>query len=526
MVHVSARPRSDAPVSSVAFSSIWSLRCALLLAVGCVSGCASGPEEPASEVAVVPGPDREFRAAWVATVANIDWPSRPALPVAAQQREARAILDHLVALRMNAVVLQVRPQGDALYASRLEPWSSYLTGTQGEAPSPSYDPLAFWIQEAHRRGLELHAWCNPYRANHPANRGGLAPESLAKARPDLVVTLGDKGYLWMDPSRAEVQEHSLAVMLDIVRRYDVDGLHLDDYFYPYPSYHGGRDFPDDASFATYRAAGGKLARGDWRRAAVDGFIERLYRGIKAVKPRVKFGISPFGIWRPGHPSSIRGFDQYDELFADARRWLREGWVDYFTPQLYWPIAQVPQSFPVLLGWWSRENVHARHLWPGTSTSRHDGRDGATEVVNQIMITRAMLPESPGLCMFSMKSLQRPRSPLPERLQKGPFARRALVPASPWLDARPPSPPEVRVIPRPGEVEVAWHPTGEEAAFLWVTAVRRGDAWSHEIHPAGTRRVTVADAEGALTDIAVMAIDRAQNASVARRLVRDDWVDPR
>ncbi|MCK5940654.1 MAG: family 10 glycosylhydrolase, partial [Planctomycetes bacterium] len=349
-----------------------------------------------------PLPDREFRAAWVATVANIDWPSRPGLPVAQQQQEARAILDRLVELNMNAVVFQVRPHADALYDSPLEPWSAYLTGAQGQAPTPYYDPLAFWIDEAHARGLQLHAWFNPYRANHPSNPGDICERSIVRARPELVVKLGNKGYWWMDPAMAEVQDLTTSVVMDVVRRYDIDGVHLDDYFYPYRSYHDGQDFPDDRSWSAYRASGGELARNDWRRRAVDTLIERLYREIKAAKPRVEFGISPFGIWRPGHPRGIQGLDQYDVLFADAKRWWNEGWVDYYSPQLYWPIAQVAQSFPVLLGWWRDQNRHGRHLWPGTSISRARGEAGAAEIVGHVMITRGMLPESPGVCMFSMK----------------------------------------------------------------------------------------------------------------------------
>ncbi|HET7360691.1 MAG TPA: family 10 glycosylhydrolase, partial [Salinimicrobium sp.] len=295
----------------------------------------------------IPHAMREFRAAWVATVANINWPSKPGLSSKEQQKEAIALLDFLKKHNFNAVILQVRPQADALYESELEPWSYFLTGEQGKAPEPFYDPLHFWIEAAHDRGLELHAWLNPYRAHHTSG-GEISEESIIKTHPELVVKLKN-GMYWMDPSKEGTQKRSTAVVMDIVKRYDIDGIHFDDYFYPYDSYNGGEDFPDDESWKAYRESGGKLSRADWRRESVNTFIRNLYKRIKAEKPHVKFGISPFGIWRPGYPKSIRGYDQYNELYADARLWLRKGWVDYFTPQLYWTINQIPQSFPVLLG---------------------------------------------------------------------------------------------------------------------------------------------------------------------------------
>ncbi|MCB0562519.1 MAG: family 10 glycosylhydrolase, partial [Phaeodactylibacter sp.] len=206
----------------------------------------------------------------------------------------------------------------------------------------------------------------------------------------LVVPL-KTGYWWLDPARQGTRDHSTAVVMDIVRRYDIDGVHFDDYFYPYPDYNNGDDFPDDASWAEYRQKGGKLSRGDWRRESVNAFIRNLYKAIKAEKPYVKFGLSPFGIWRPGNPPSIQGFDQYDQLYADAKLWLNKGWIDYFTPQLYWTINRIPQSYPVLLNWWAGENAKKRHLWPGIRISRDTLPDKVNETVNQIMITRGAVP---------------------------------------------------------------------------------------------------------------------------------------
>ncbi len=458
----------------------------------------------------LPTPPREFRAAWVATVANIDWPSKSGLATKDQQAEATAILDRLVELGMNAVVFQVRPHTDALYRSELEPWSYYLTGKQGQAPRPAYDPLEFWVDEAHRRGLELHAWFNPYRANHPSQKGGFAKDALVKTNPKLVVELGDKGYWWMVPTRQAVQDHSAAVIADVVRRYDVDGIHFDDYFYPYDSYNDGKDFPDAEDYAAYREQGGPLSKGDWRRAAVDTFVARVHREVHEIDSRCRFGISPFGIWRPGHPASIQGLDQYDALYADAKKWLNEGWVDYFTPQLYWPIAQVPQSFPVLLGWWSEQNTAQRHLWPGTSIGRARGPEGVTEILNQVQIVRGMVPEGPGLCLFSMKSLQGESSALAEALRKGPWSRPALVPASSWLDADAPAAPKLDAGKHRGARAVKIQSSADDV-FLYVIDQRVKGTWRQSIVPAAQQDpVPLADDADA---VAVRAVDRTGNLGV-------------
>ena len=301
----------------------------------------------------VPTPKREFRAAWVATVANIDWPTKRDLTTEQQQKELIAIFERAAELNLNAIIFQVRPHCDALYASELEPWSEYLTGKMGTPPEPFYDPLEVAVQEAHRRGLELHAWFNPYRAEGAAARSGRSADHVSHTNPGIVRVYGKQ--LWLDPGEPAAAEHSLAVILDVVRRYDVDGIHFDDYFYPYPiNDHKQRraDFPDEQSWLKARAAGETLARDDWRRKNVDQFILRVHEGIKQEKPWVRFGISPFGIWRPGHPESIKGFDAYANLYVDARKWFREGWVDYLSPQLYWRIDDKPHSFVTLSKWWS------------------------------------------------------------------------------------------------------------------------------------------------------------------------------
>ncbi len=322
-----------------------------------LSACASteiiSEEHPADRLERVrsslPHIDREFRAVWVATVANIDWPSEPGLPVHRQQSELIDILNRVRMLGLNAIILQIRPTADAFYQSDLEPWSYYLTGQNGVAPDPFYDPLAFATEEAHRRGLDLHVWLNPYRAGHPTAPDSKAMNHVANRFPDAVLAYGTQ--LWMDPGAPEIADHSLAVIMDVVERYDIDGVHMDDYFYPYTV----RDeegntvaFPDSAAYAAY---GESMDIGDWRRQNVDRFIERVYASIKERKPWVLFGLSPFGIWRPGHPEGVTGFDQYEGLYADARKWLRNGWVDYYTPQLYWPMDSQGQPYGPLLDWW-------------------------------------------------------------------------------------------------------------------------------------------------------------------------------
>ena len=386
---------------------------------------------------------REFRGVWVATVGNIDWPSKPGLPAEKQKAELLAILDKARELHLNAVIFQVRPMADALYESKLEPWSEYLTGTLGK--NPGYDPLAFAIEEAHKRGLELHAWFNPYRARHPSAKSAAPADHITKRRPDLAKPYGT--HAWMNPTHPDVQAHSLAVILDVVKRYDVDGVHIDDYFYPYKEKDADGaiiPFPDDDTWAKYQKSGGQLSRDDWRRDAVNTFIEKMYKTVKEAKPWVKVGISPFGIWRPGNPPGIAGLDQFAELYADAKLWLNEGWVDYFSPQLYWPIKQEKQSFPKLLAWWVGENTKKRHLWPGLFTNRVTGAEKgwpAKEVVDQIELVRKEKGAG-GVVHFSAKSLMRNPGGIADELKKA-YAEPALVPESPWLaQGKPPAKPEV------------------------------------------------------------------------------------
>lgn len=472
-----------------------------------------------------PRAEREFRGVWVATVGNIDWPSKPGLSTEEQQREALAILDTVVALNMNAVVFQVRPHCDALYASTLEPWSHYLSGEQGKAPDPYYDPLEFWITESHKRGIELHAWFNPYRAF--LTRGSSIPDSsIVKTRPDLAKKIND-GMYWLDPSKQETQDISYNVVMDVVRRYDVDGIHFDDYFYPY---NDGK-FPDEESWEEFRKKDTTTSREDWRRSHVNTFIERVYKGIKKEKNHVKFGLSPFGIWRPKNPPSILGYDQYNMLYADAKLWLNKGWIDYWTPQLYWPVNQIPQSFPVLLGWWVKENTLGRNLWPGMIIGRARDEKGADETFNQIMITRGFVPNGPGHIHFSMKVFQRDSSVLNGVLKNGPYQQQAIVPSSPWLDNSAPNAPVVQSSVANDTLFVSWTHNDSADVFLSVVYFKYNDSWNYSVVnkyqrslalPINritkretrnrNRETTITETPEQLTAIAVSAVDRMGNES--------------
>jgi len=481
------------------------------------------------------------------------------------------ILNRAVDLNLNAIILQVRPAGDALYASRYEPWSEYLSGQQGRAPEPYYDPLAFAVAEAHKRGLELHAWFNPYRARAATGSRTQARNHIRVRRPTLVKEYGR--HLWMDPGEPAVRRHTLRVIADVVSRYDVDGVHLDDYFYPYPERRGGGDttiipFPDDVSWARYRKAGGKLDRDDWRRSNVDQLIREMYAEVKRIKPWVKVGISPFGIGRPGDPPEIAGFDARVKIWADAPLWLENGWADYFSPQLYWPIAQVPQSFPVLLKWWVEHNPKTRHIWPGlfTSGAAPRGRWQPEEIRQQIQLTRAQ-PGASGNIHFSMKALMGPlarialvpprpvadsarapgadssiRSPTTDsvvitpsviteidpigfQLIKGEYAEKALVPATPWLSRGAPAQPIARTVrdSATGGMLLRITPGGKTVVRSWVIQMRDSTPapWRTAIRPSSQRIyvLTANDSTVVPAEIRVSAVNRVgieSPAAIVRR----------
>ncbi len=461
-----------------------------------------------------PALSREFRGVWVASVVNIDWPSRRDLTVEQWQSEARALIATAVRANLNAIVLQVRPCCDALYASEFEPWSEFLTGQSGQAPAGGADPLEFWVREAHEAGLELHAWVNPFRARHFGSRKPDSPTHISRTRPDLVRTYDN--LLWLDPGEPEARAHSLRVIMDIVRRYDIDGIHMDDYFYPYPK--DGLPFPDDAPYERYRSNGGTLERSDWRRDNINQFVRSLYEQVKSTKPHVKVGISPFGIWRPGYPPGIAGFDAFERLSADARLWLRNGWLDYCSPQLYWPVDQAAQSYVRLLDWWIANNDHQRHIWPGNFTSRILAADTSgsiavttndappppsgrpswepAEILRQIEATRrtALGPGGGGGNIhFSMVALAQNRRGITDALAMGPYASPAVVPASPWLAGGAPKPPApvVSVEDHDQGVRLAFTPDTSVQVRLYAVWVRTAGTWTlHTIPGARVRQGAV------------------------------------
>lgn len=477
----------------------------LLIAIWLIYGCQSNPSALRAGTEP-PAAPREFRAAWVATVANIDWPSKPGLSTSQQQEEAIAILNKAKELNLNAIVLQVRPAADALYASRYEPWSYYLTGKQGQAPDPFYDPLQFWIDEAHKRGIELHAWFNPYRARQGAAKYETAPDHISKTNPSIVREFN--GWQWLDPAEPAAQDLTYNVFMDVVTRYDVDGIHIDDYFYPYPEYLKNAPFPDDPSWARYQQSGGKLSRDDWRRENVNQLIRRIYEGKQKSKAQVKFGISPFGIARPGHPPVVKGFDQYDKLYADTELWLHQGWCDYWTPQLYWKITATSQPYQTLLEYWVSQNSRHRNIWPGIFTSRVGERENSWptgEILEQIQVTRAT-PGATGNVHFSMKVLMSNRDGIADQLKSGPYAQPALLPESTWLDNKPPAAPKLRV----SKDRVSWKSGSKERPWLYAVWTKVGDEWQFAVYPGTSQGVELSQARPSV--FCVTAVDRCGNES--------------
>jgi uncharacterized lipoprotein YddW (UPF0748 family) len=388
---------------------------------------------------------REFRGVWVATVANIDWPSRPGLSTQDQQSEIVRILDNHKKLGINAIILQVRPSADAIYLSELEPWTAYLSGEQSQAPDPFYDPLEYWITEAHKRGMELHAWFNPYRIKQQ-EEDSLAENHVIKLHPDWAFEYAGKTYF--DPGNPEVWEFLIKVVTDVVSRYDIDAVHFDDYFYPYPVY--GLDLPDSGMFRQY---GGKYYPdqiNDWRRHNVDTVIQQLSAAIKAEKPWVKFGISPFGVWRnrhvdPNGSETTAGTSNYDNLYADVIKWQREGWIDYLMPQLYWRDGHPAADFSTLAYWW-QDFAYGRAMYYGLAPYRINRKSDYKQwkrkkyFLKQIDLIRSV--DVQGFGYFSSRHFFRKdlRS-LQRRMSQKYFKNPALVPAMPWIDALPPNAPQ-------------------------------------------------------------------------------------
>jgi uncharacterized lipoprotein YddW (UPF0748 family) len=371
---------------------------------------------------------RRTRAMWIATVDNGDWPTEKGLSKAKQQAQYRHLLDVATKLNLNTVYVQIRPAADAFYRSAYEPWSQYLTGHQGG--DPGYDPLSFLIAEAHKRGLEFHAWFNPYRASAQADRSRLAANSQARLHPDWVHRYG--GALWFDPGLPQVRDLVTKVVLDVVDHYDIDGVHLDDYFYPYPL--PGKAFPDAATFKTYGKGFANL--GDWRRHNVDTLIQTLHIRIHQAKPAVRFGVSPFGVWRNRSRdragSATAALQSYDDIYADSRKWVREGWVDYIAPQLYWPAGFKAADYRTLVAWWARQVTGTRVQLVIGQAAYQVGRSGPwkdpAELSRHVAID-ARYPQVGGEAFFSARDLAADREGFARRLLRDHYSRPALAPAA-------------------------------------------------------------------------------------------------
>ncbi len=467
----------------------------------------------------LPEPEREFRAVWIATVDNIDFPSARTLTINEQKAELIRDLDLARRLNLNAVIFQVRPMADALYRSEIEPWSEYLTGEMGKPQA--FDPLEFIVVEAHKRGILVHAWFNPYRAYHPSAKT-VSEDHISKRRPDLVRKYGK--YLWMDPTDDEVQKHSLKVILDVVKRYDIDGVHFDDYFYPYiEKDENGHDieFPDDKNWNAYRASiveanqrdtknREPLGRGDWRRMHVNNFILSVGREVKRAKPHVMYGISPFGIWKPMPELGIEGLNAYEGLYADSLKWLHEGWVDYFAPQLYWETARRAQSFPVLLKWWNEQNIKARHIWPGLASYRIGRNENwpVTELTNQIKGIRSS-KSTAGEIYFNFRSLRNDQGGVQNELLQNSYQRKAIIPASPWIKTKRPLDPKVTITRIGDLINAKWKPANN--AFWYLVYAKDKAGWSYSVLPSSERSISLSN-DRKIEKFIVKSVDRLGNIS--------------
>jgi uncharacterized lipoprotein YddW (UPF0748 family) len=373
----------------------------------------------------------EFRGVWVATVVNIDWPSKPGLSNEMQKTEFIELLEMHQKNGMNAIIMQVRPAGDALYPSTLEPWSEYLTGKQGLPPSPFYDPLSFMIAETHKRGMEFHAWINPYRATFNNEKSSISPNHLTKTHPEWFVTYDNKKIF--NPGLPEVWQHTNRVVRDIVTRYDIDAIHLDDYFYPYKV--PGKEFQDDATYKKYNRG---LNKEDWRRSNCDTIIKQLSATIHNIKPGVQFGISPFGVWRnkshdPEGSNTKAGVTNYDDLYADIMLWQRKGWIDYIIPQLYWEHGHALADFDELINWWDQNNKNV-NLYIGHGIYRAGTTPNwksTNEIPYQIKSLRN-LKNTKGSAYFSSKTFNANPNHWNDSLKNNYYRKPALQPTMPWL----------------------------------------------------------------------------------------------
>ncbi|HEY0637713.1 MAG TPA: family 10 glycosylhydrolase [Pseudonocardiaceae bacterium] len=429
------------------------------------AGAPAAQDVPVRPTGDCPTPDpnvqkRQMRAVWIASVVNIDWPSRPGLSIEQQKAEYISWLDDAKRNRLNTVIVQVRPTADAFWPSTIEPWSQYLTGVPGQ--DPGYDPMAFLVSEAHARNLEFHAWFNPYRVAMHADPSRLAPNHPGRVHPDWILPYG--GKLYYDPGIPEVREHVQNAIMDAVHRYDIDGVHFDDYFYPYPV--AGQTFADEATYQRYGAADFPV-KADWRRNNTDRLIQELDQRIHAAKPWVKFGISPFAVWRniatdPEGSRTTAGVQTYDDLYADTRRWVREEWIDYLVPQVYWNIGFAPADYALIVPWWSREIagtdvqmfIGEATYKAGTST-QHPAWMDPNEVSRHLTFTQ-QFPEVTGHVFFSAKDVRANRIGNMDIVVRDHYQHEALPPVASHLGGRAPWPTVVTSARRTADgVDLGW-----------------------------------------------------------------------
>ncbi|MFC7531019.1 glycoside hydrolase family 10 protein [Actinoplanes sp. GCM10030250] len=445
---------------------------------------------------------RELRGMWLTTVYNIDFPSKPGLSQARVKSEYLGWLDLAVAQRHNAIFVHVRPSGDAFWDSKFAPWSNWLTGKL-DGTDPGWDPMAFMVDEAHKRNLEFHAWFNPYRGTQPAPTGAgadlakLAPDHPLRLHPEwrLAYPTGKASRLYFDPGIPEARKFVEDSMLEAVERYDVDGVHFDDFFYPYPE--NGQDFPDKASYARY---GGGKTKADWRRENVNTLVREMHERLQEIKPWVKFGISPFGIWRnQGEGSDSKGLESYSAIYADTRKWVREGWLDYIVPQLYWTIGFDKADYAKVLPWWVRTVKDTQvQLYIGMADYRvgekGDWSDPA-QLDKQMQLNDKYGVQ--GQVHFSAKQIRENRLGSVARYQSRHYASPALLPRMARLPAAPPAAPRITGAERsaggsltirtaPGGRSTSWalYRTQENSATLVATG-RTGTAVTDPKPPAGT-----------------------------------------
>ncbi|AUJ62576.1 glycoside hydrolase family 10 protein [Bacillus velezensis] len=414
-------------MKSCRFSMIWFL--AVVLTAGIFTFSASAQASGTQ-------PEREMRAVWIASVTNIDWPSKKGLSPEEQKREYSKLLDDVQEMGMNAVIVQIKPAADAFYPSDYGPWSEYLTGTQGK--NPGYDPLAFLVEETHKRNLEFHAWFNPYRITMKhTNLNALSDDHPARSHPDWVAAYGKQ--LYYNPGIPEVRQFITDGIKEVVSRYDIDAVHMDDYFYPYKI--AGQEFPDQAEYEQYGKAHFATID-DWRRDNVNRLVKEINLTIKREKPYVKFGISPFGVWRnaaddPTGSETAAGVRNYDDLYADTREWIQKGYIDYIAPQIYWSIGFKAAAYDVLADWWGKEvNNRPVHLYIGQAAYKiNNNADPAWadpgEYGRQITLNRGSAWIK-GSMHFSLKDLNRNPLDVKNRLIKDMYSRPALIPEMPWL----------------------------------------------------------------------------------------------